>query len=160
MKKIILTLVFGSLLSISGLSQEARKIDEFGSVQCEDYLARMDNVIVELGNNPSSRIYVFVYEGKTQRYKYRNGEDFTIESVLPQYALAKAKINSMKKLLSVRKVPIENFVLVSGGFRENFTVEFWLVPAGAKQPEPTPTLTKMRYRKGKPYGFCLGCCEP
>ena len=139
---------------------EAIKIDEFGSVQCEDYLARMDYLISEANNNPSSRVFVLVYEGKTQRYKYRNGIDFTIESVLPQYGLASARIRSMKKYLPLRGVSTERFVFIKAGFRENFTVEIWGVPAGSIEPEPTPTLAKMKYRKGKPAGFCLGCCEP
>jgi hypothetical protein len=53
----------------------------------------------------------------------------------------------------------QNFEFVVAGFRENFTVEFWIVPNGVTPPEPSPTLTKMKYRKGIPAKFCLGCCE-
>lgn len=51
-------------------SKAAVPIDEFGSVQCEEYLARMDNIFIQAANNPNAKIYVFVYDGKTQSYIY------------------------------------------------------------------------------------------
>jgi len=133
-------------------------IDEFGSVNCEDYLARMDSVIIQAANNPNAKVFVLVYEGKIRRYIYdRQGRSRT-EVVYSEFGLAKAKIRSMKKYLSVRGYGSRNFVFVRAGFREDFTVEIWLVPDGADKPVPRPTFTKIRYRKGKPSGFCLGCC--
>lgn len=153
----ILILFVAIVFSAFAQSREPVKLDEFGSINCEDYLARMDSAIIQAANEPTSRVLVFVYEGKIQRYKYKKDGSYTIESVFPQYGLANAKIRSMKKYLALRALG-ERFVFISAGFREDFTVEIWLVPDGAKQPEPTPTLSKMRYRKGKPSGFCLGCC--
>ncbi|HQU84444.1 MAG TPA: hypothetical protein PKY59_15005, partial [Pyrinomonadaceae bacterium] len=72
---------------------------------------------------------------------------------------AKAKIESMKKYISnVKKLSLENFSFIEAGFRENSTIVFWNVPKGAEPPKPTPTLKKMKYRKGKAKGFCLYCC--
>jgi hypothetical protein len=105
-------------------------------------------------NEQSSKIYVFVYEGKAPKYK-RNGE-LEKNSALPQRSLAKTKINSMKELLSYW-ASLENFVFVEAGFRENFKVEFWTVPNGVIPPKPAPTLTKMKYRRGTPEGFCTAC---
>lgn len=65
----------------------------------------------------------------------------------------------MKKYLANRGFPAERFVFVEAGLRENFTIEIWLVPGGAAPPTLAPTLTEMRFRKGKPRGFCTWCCE-
>ena len=140
---------------------EAVKIEELGAaINCEDYLARMDNILSQAQNDPNSQIYVFVYEGKTQRYKYKkDGSSNGTETLLPQLGLAKARIRSMRQYVSqVRKFDIGRFVFVEAGLRENASVEIWNVPAGATAPSPAPTLKKIRYRKGKPAGFCLGCC--
>ncbi len=145
-------------LSAFAQSKEPTKIDEFGNNECEFYLATMDNAIVQASENPASKIYVLVYEGKIPKYKYKKGGGYEVESVFPQYGLANVKIRSMKKYLFLRKSSAQRFVFVKAGFREDFSVEIWLVPSGVMQPKPTPTLAKMKYRKGKPLGFCLGCC--
>ena len=84
-------------------------------------------------------------------------QETTLFDQFPTSGLAKAKTHSIKKLLAIRKIPAEKSVFIEAGVQENFTIEFWLVPAGAVPPKPTPTLAKMKYRKGKSYGFCLGC---
>ncbi|HEX8637611.1 MAG TPA: hypothetical protein VF692_06090 [Pyrinomonadaceae bacterium] len=40
------------------------------------------------------------------------------------------------------RIKIENVLIVNGGYRENNTVEFWIVPKNAELPAPTPTFTK------------------
>lgn len=157
-QKFLLIIVF-SLLAATAFSQtgEARKIFEFGNVNCEEYLAAVD-VMIGQTNNLNSKIYVFVYEGKERRPVYKNGEFVNYKSVLPQFGLVKARIKSMKKRLTYRKSPLENYVFVNGGFRKDFGVEIWLIPNGVEPPKPTLTLEKMKYRRGKPSGFCLDCC--
>jgi hypothetical protein len=60
---------------------------------------------------------------------------------------------------ALRNFPrVERFNFIEAGFREKLTVEIWLAPNGATLPKPTPTLTKMKYRKGKAVGFCIDCC--
>lgn len=152
MRKSILVICFLLLGSICSFSQEAELIDEFSYINCDEYLARMDMfVIVKAQENPNEKVYVLVYEGKEKQYKRK--------SLLPTRGLAKAKIKSMKKYIStVRGFSLNNISFVEGGFREHLTVEIWSVPNGAEPPKPTPTLKKMKYRKGKPKGFCTWCC--
>ncbi len=159
MQKFLPIIIF-CLLTATVFSQteEARKIDEFGDTNCEDYLARADAMEITQANNPNSKIYIFVYEGKLKKSIYEKGKDVHYRWVFPQFGLANETIKTIKSRLIWRKVPIKNYVFVNGGFRENFTVELWLAPNGAESPKPTPTLEKMKYRKGKPTGFCLGCC--
>lgn len=45
-------------------------------------------------------------------------------------------------LVESRGIPPQRIVTVEGGRREEFVVELWLVPAGAKIPEPTATITE------------------
>lgn len=156
MKKIIFALFFCNLFCIAAFSQEAVKVDEFDNPSCEDYLVRMDNIGIASVDEPTAKVYVFVYEGRELVFNARK-KDFQL--LLPTYGQAKSKIKSMKERLSFfRGYSIKNFVFIKGGFRENLAVEFWIVPKGANPPKPSPTLAKMKYRKGKSLGFCLGCC--
>ncbi len=156
MKTIFLASFFCILFCVSAYSQEAKKIDEFENINCEDYLSRMDSAINEAHNNPSSTIYVLIYEGKELKYNSRKNKT---ELVFPNFGSAKAKIRSIKKYLLLRNFPAERFMFVKAGFRKNSTVEIWLVSAGAMPPKSAPTLMKMKYRKGKATGFCTWCCE-
>jgi len=143
-------------LPVFGQENEARKFDEFGNIPCDEYLARMDAAIVEAGNNPGGRVYVFVYEGKERRAVYKRKGGY--QTVLPTRGSAKSRIESVRKYLKRRNFDPNRFVYINGGFRENFAVEIWSVPAGAEPPKASPTLGKMQYRKGKPARFCIECC--
>ena len=160
MKQRFLLAVIFCLLTANVFAQteRAQKLDEFRGIFCDEYLARVDAVTIAQMNNPNAMIYVFIYEGKESRDVYKNGKFAGRKSSLPVYGSAKAKIASMKKYLKTRRMPLENYVFANGGFREQSEVEIWLVPPGAEAPQPTPTVQKVRYRKGKPLGFCVDCC--
>ncbi|MDQ3800447.1 MAG: hypothetical protein M3384_13445 [Acidobacteriota bacterium] len=156
MKTIFSTLIFCFLLSASAFAQEAaQKFDEFTVLPCDEYMGRMDTYLVHARDNPSLQIYVLIYEGKEPVY---NARERKAEMKPPVFGSAEAKIRSIKKYMSYRKLPINRFSFVKAGFRENAAVEIWTVPNGATPPKPTPTLMKMKYRKGKPKGFCTDCC--
>ncbi|HEY0050340.1 MAG TPA: hypothetical protein VGB68_13680 [Pyrinomonadaceae bacterium] len=155
MKAIFSALLFCFLCVVPAFSQEAQIFDSFAALNCDDYLGRMDNVFVAARANPSTGFYVLIYEGDELAYNARKNE---IELMLPAYGSADAKIRSIKKYMSIRKLPVNRFTFVKAGFRENAAVEIWTVPSGAPTPKPTPTITKMKYRKGKPVGFCTDCC--
>lgn len=159
MKKTILALLFCFTFSICAFSQKAELIDGIGSVNCETYLAFADNMMIQQANNPNAKTYIFIYEGKEPIPVYKNGKFIKDKSVLPKFGLANARIQSMKTRMKIYKTPLENYVFVKGGFRENFMVEIWSVPNGVEPPKPTPTLKKMKYGKGKAKGFCIGCCD-
>lgn len=147
------TILFLSLFSC-GFAQDRVVFDEWESLQCDDYLARMENIVATARSDWSSKIYVIAYEGREMQYNSKG----KYELMLPQYGSAKAKIKSMKEYLKFYNKSSENFVFIEGGFKEKAKIEIFIVPNGAIPPKPTPTLTKMKYRKGKPRGFCLYCC--
>lgn len=157
MKKHFFTflLLISCAFSVSAQDNEARKVDEFGTVSCDDYLARMDSAIQESTNNPSATVYILIYEGKEVTYNARTKKE---EPVLPILGSTKAKIASIKEYLALRKISAEKFSFIDAGFRENPGVEIWLVPKGAVPPKPTPTIEKMKFRKGNPRRFCTYCC--
>lgn len=145
MKLVGLIILILSLYSCV-FAQEAQKIDDFENLICDDYLTRMHRVIDEIDDVSNSKIYFLVYEGKEFGFYPRQG-------------LAKAKIESIKELITkVRQMTLDKFIFVNAGFRENAKTEIWLVPTGATPPKPTPTVKKMKYRKGRAKGYCVVCC--
>jgi len=152
----LLILIFVPL--VWSQTDRAVLIDSFEYPDCDSYLARMDYVSIQASNNPSKRFVIFVYEGKTFRTERKNGKSST-GWFLPEYGLGKAKIRSMKKYLASKGVQLSRFSFLPVRFREKLSIEVWMVPEGVVSPTPTPTLKKMRYRSGKPSGFCLNCCD-
>lgn len=112
-----------------------RKFDEYGNVNWGDEKPRLDNFAVALLNDPTSLGYLVCYGGRVGRA----GE-------------ARRRCARAKGYLSgYRRVPAEQVVTVDGGYREELTVEVWVVPPGAAPPGPTPTVGagEVRFVKGK-----------
>lgn len=103
----------------------SRKFDEFGAmVNTEDQYARLDNLTVDLQNDPTSRAVLLFYAGR----KSRKG---AIEALTEQ----------TKKYLTARRgIPASRIVLQNGGFRENGLIEMWVMPQGAEPPTASPTV--------------------
>ena len=148
-------LLLGIASTIFGQAPLSEKVDEFSHISCDEYLGRMDAMFAAVHNSPNSKLYLIVYEGKEPRYNTKLGK---IELTLPKFGSAEAKFRSIKKYAGFRKFPADRIKFINGGFRENLTVESWLVPVEAEPPKPTPTIKKMKYGKGKPVGFCIDCC--
>lgn len=158
MKYLILTLFLCLAFAAPAYSLEARKIDEFNSVTCDDLRSRLDNLAIEIAQFPKSKGYIIVYDGKYIKYKVNSKGYFepTKQTILPIFGQSTHDIRFMiEHLLGLRQYPKENFLFISGGYRELYTVELWLVPQGAIL-KPTPTLTNMRYRKAKLSHVCEG----
>jgi hypothetical protein len=102
----------------------ARKIDEYGNIRFNDEKARLDNYAIELQNEPTAQGYIICYGGR----RGRAGE-------------AAARCDRAKNyLVTTRGIDASRIVTVDGGFRENLTVELWLVPTGAQPPTASPTV--------------------
>ena len=90
----------------------------------DDQKARLDNLAVELQNDPSTTTYLIAYAGRTSRA----GEGTRL--------LARAR----DYLVTHRGVDASRITLVNGGFREGNCVEVWVVPRGAAPPQSRPTV--------------------
>lgn len=102
----------------------AREFDECNGCALDDQKARLDNLAVELQNDPTTRAYVIAYGGRT--------------SPIGQINRLMARVRDY--LIEQRGIDASRIVVVNGGFREEDSVELWIVPSGATPPRATPTI--------------------
>src|SRR6185369_3728901 len=80
----------------------AREFDECNSCSLDDQKARLDNLAVELQNDPSTRAYILAYGGRMSPY----GQ---VEKLMSR---------SRDYLITQRGIDASRIVVVNGGFRE------------------------------------------
>jgi hypothetical protein len=102
----------------------ANEFDECNNCTFDDQKARLDNLAVELQNDPTTRAYIIAYGGR--------------KSPLAQVEVLMNRARDY--LVSQRGIDVARFTVVNGGFREEDSVELWIVPSGATPPRPTPTV--------------------
>ena len=102
----------------------AREFDECNNCTFDDQKARLDNLAVELQNDPSLTGYIIAYGGRTS----------------PMGRVEILMTRARDYLTNERAMDGSRVVIVNGGFREGDSVELWLVPRGATVPRATPTV--------------------
>ena len=102
----------------------SRSFDVCCSCSSDDQKARLDNLAVELQNDPSTTTYVIAYGGSTSR----SGQADLLGTRARDY------------LVTQRGIDQSRIVVLNGGFREEDCVELWIIPRGATPPQPTPTV--------------------
>lgn len=102
----------------------AREFDECVSCSYDDQKARLDNLAVELQNDPTTRAYIIAYGGRM--------------SPIGQVELLMSRARDY--LIGQRGIDASRVVVINGGFREEDSVELWMVPSGAAAPRATPTV--------------------
>lgn len=118
----------------------AREFDECNSCTYDDQKARIDNLAVELQRDPTTRAYVIAYGGRMN----------------PIGQVERLMTRAREYLINERGIGADRFTVVNGGFREEDSVELWVVPSGAAAPKATPTVQAgevnppARKRKAKP----------
>ncbi len=111
----------------------AREFDECNNCTFDDQKARLDNLAVELQNDPSTRGYILAYGGRMS----------------PIGQVEKLMSRARDYLVTQRGIDASRLVVVNGGFREEDSVELWLVPSGAAAPQPSPTVQAGEVNPGK-----------
>ena len=111
----------------------AREFDECNNCTFDDQKARLDNLAVELQNDPSTRGYIIAYGGRMS----------------PLGQVEKLMTRARDYLVTQRGIDASRLVIVNGGFREEDSVELWIVPSGAAAPQPTPTVQAGEVNPGK-----------
>ena len=101
-----------------------REFDTCSHCSYDDQKARLDNLSVELQSDPTTTTYIFAYGGRTSQVGQA------------QRLLARAR----DYLVMHRGIDSSRIVLLNGGFREEDSVEVWIVPQGARAPQASPTL--------------------
>lgn len=102
----------------------ATKFGEFGEVGPETLTANI-KTLANFLEQSQDNVYVFAYAGR----KSDRGFAFTW-------------VKRLKDELTMAGVAARRVAAVDGGFREEPIFEFWIVPAGAEPPRPTPTVNR------------------
>ena len=112
---------------------EAELVDvlQRNNLTSEDADARVDSFNDQLSKNPGSSAFIILYCGKVCRY----GE-------------VEAHFRGIEATLTYKKLNKKRFTIISGGFREQFTTEFWLVRENACPPviNSTVNIREVRFK--------------
>lgn len=128
------------LCSAGSASAPTSPFDRFGDVNCEDEMARLDNFAIQLQHEPAYKGVIWFYGGRRMRGR------------LPRRGEAEARAARLKPyLVNRRGIPSNRFIVLNGGYAEEFKVVLLVVPPGAGIPTPYPIvpINKIKFRKGK-----------
>lgn len=117
--------VFDSCTTSIVMQPESVKVDVLGQPRPTDENQRLDNFALALMQDPTAQGYIIVYGGRITERKDE-----------AQAAADKAK----NYLVENRQIDRTRVVTVDGGYRENLSVELWIVPNQAVPPTATPTV--------------------
>jgi len=121
-------------------AQHPRRFDEFGDINCEDEMARLDNLAIQLQNDPQAKAVIIFYGGKLFRGK------------LPRRGEAAARAARLKPYLVERRgIPADRVVVIDGGYAEEWHVDVWVLPKEIANPSPYSTIPadQIKFRNGK-----------
>ena len=147
---LVAILVLSPVLFVEGSASltSPRKFDEFGDINCEDEMARLDNFAIQLQNSPSDTGYIIFYGGP--RFRGRR----------PKRGEAAARASRLKPYLVERRgLPSGRLIVVDGGYADQWRAELWINPAGMQGPLATPSIPidKIKFRKGKAHPRDFRC---
>ncbi len=98
----------------------SRKFDEFPDIQRNDEKARLDNLVIELQNDPRATAYVVIYPGRESK----RGDVQHHASRIVEY------------MVNSRGIDQHRIVTLVGSARNELFVQLWLTPQGATPPNP------------------------
>lgn len=101
-----------------------REFDVCYSCSFDDQKARLDNLAVELQNDPTATTYLMAYAGRTSRVGQAD----------------RLLLRARDYLVTQRGIEASRIITVNGGFREEDSLAVWIVPQGALPPSPSPTV--------------------
>lgn len=113
---------------------ESKKFEDFSPLAVKAGNARLDNFAIELQNNPGSQGYILGYGGR--RSSAGTGQ--------------KTADSAKNYLVKTRKLDSRGLVTVDGGYKEEASIELWIVPSGAAPPKPSPTVDPSELKTAKP----------
>jgi hypothetical protein len=123
----------------------AKLVDEYGFLNSEERSLRFDLFFQELSKDPTATGYVYLFCGKKCSY----------DEIV-------AHMRGIEIKIALRQFDRSRLVIQNSGFRELFTTQLWLVPAGACLPaaETGVHLKNIEFTKpGKYLWVPYDCCE-
>ena len=131
MKYVLGAMIIGGMLGparVNGIGRpempQPRVVGFYGSYNSRDVKTRLDAFVAALRQNPYVQGYIMVYAGKR---------------ALPGEAAARGRW-AKESLSGVGGVDATHIVVRDEGYREEWTVELWMVPSGGLPPSPRPTV--------------------
>ncbi len=118
-------------------------VDQFVKVGSEDRSARLDQLLVELQDNPGSRGVIYFYCGRVCYY----GE-------------YEAHVRGILEKLDNRAFDISRITIMNAGYKNRATTELWRISKNGDFPSPTNGLKfrdvkfKKKGRRFEPYDCC------
>jgi hypothetical protein len=106
------------------VSHPPRLFDQYGDIAFNDEKARLDNFAIQLQKDPGAQGYIIAYGGRVT---------FVDE------AIERAE-RARNYLTSNYNVVNERIVMLDGGYREDLTIELFIIPTGRTPPTASPTL--------------------
>jgi hypothetical protein len=101
-----------------------RLFDQYGDIDDEHEMARLDYIAIQLQKEPGVVAHFIVYAGR--------------RSCVGQ---AQARAHRAKDyLVNVRGISFDRIIWRDGGYREELTVDVYLLPRGAAEPSISPTI--------------------
>ena len=143
LKLLAAVLIIGT--AVFGRQEEARLVDQFGDLSCEEVRGRIDLLLMDLTDRPGSQGLFIYFDGRFAKYQGKS-----VRYVLPAIGQAQSRIDFFRSHLVFRGFDSRRITFISGGFREKYEVELWLVPPHGRFPTVKPTLESMKFRKGRP----------
>ncbi|MET0621680.1 MAG: hypothetical protein ABW250_01735 [Pyrinomonadaceae bacterium] len=106
------------------LAGTTRKLDDYGKLRYCSETARLDNFAITLRNEPGSKAYLLVYMGRDDMPAWKDGllrraADYLVES---------------------RRLDASRVKVVFAGYREERTIELWVVAGEDPAPSPSHTI--------------------
>lgn len=99
-------------------TRSPRKFDAFNRIPCSEELARIDNYGRELRKENNGLAVVVIYGGQ---YGTREGE-------------VVARLFAIRdRLMTTNAIDRERIVIIDGGFRAKFEIQFWILELVARQ---------------------------
>lgn len=136
----------GFILMLFGLDSPNRKFDEFGDINCEDEMARLDNFALQLLAETQPKGAVIYYGGKTFRGRLpRKGESTARAARLKYY------------LVHRRGVPADRVIVINGGYAEEWHAELWVVTSRMPAADPYKQIKGVKFRKGRAHPRAFRC---
>jgi hypothetical protein len=99
-----------------------RKFDEYSDLKFNDEKARLDNLAIQLQQDPTAQAYYVVFGSCDTEGAARSAR-------------------AVDYLVNARGIDRSRIIVVDGGCRESLTVELWICPTGAGAPTATNSAT-------------------
>lgn len=125
--------VVSNVVPIKKVVIVAREFDECNNCTFDDQKARLDNLMIEMQSDPTAHAYIIAYGGRMS----------------PVGQVEKLMNRAREYMVTQRGFDPSRLTVVNGGYREEDSVELWIVPSGAAAPQATPTVQAGEIKRRK-----------